>query len=153
MISRQNSCDDMSHTVPSLRSSFGSLYKNYDFHLNVLKMTGIVVLLSIMSATLAITSNLHVCKNETDCIRLVTASKPFNNTLCSYLKRYPLPDDYFVTVCAYHGDVRIDVRKFIHDQPTALGYFLNTRQWMYLKRLVPHIDKYISEARTVNSRN
>ena len=46
-------------------------------------MTGIIVLLSIISATLAITSNMHVCKrqNETDCIKLVTSDKPFNNTV------------------------------------------------------------------------
>lgn len=146
MVSRHNSCDNMAHTIPSLRSSFSSLYMNYDFRLDILKITGIIVLLSIMSATLAITRNLHVCKNETDCIRLVKADQPLNNTLCSYLKRYALPDDYFITVCSYQGDIRIDVRKFIQDQPTPLGYFLNTRQWMYLKRLIPHIDQAINQA-------
>ena len=165
MISRQHSveeADSISHcnTVPisfrnrSIRSSLSSLYKNYDFHLDILKLTGVVVLLSIMSATLAITSNLHVCKGEntTDCIKLTTqpVDLQFNSTLCSYMKQYQLPGGYYTTVCSYQGYIRIDVRKFINDRPTIQGFFVNTRQWNYLKRLKNSIDKSISEARAMN---
>ena len=64
MICRQNSVEeidnmDVSFKNSSIRSSLSSLYKNYDFHLDILKITGVIVLLSIMGATLAITSNLY----------------------------------------------------------------------------------------------
>ena len=64
MICRQNSVEeigsmDVSFKNSSIRSSLCSLYKNYDFHLDILKITGVIVLLSIMSVTLAITSNLY----------------------------------------------------------------------------------------------
>ena len=45
-----------------LKSSLSSVYKNYDFHWDIMNITGLLVLLIIMSATLAITNNLYVCE-------------------------------------------------------------------------------------------
>jgi len=53
-----------------LASSLSSLYKNYDIHLDIVKITGVLVLLSLMSATLAITNNLHVCESKKKFFRL-----------------------------------------------------------------------------------
>ena len=76
-----------------LTSSLSSLYKNYDIHMDIVKITGVLVLLSLMSVTLAITNNLHVCESKTnssDCIKLVTIpvtiNQQFNYTLCSFIR-------------------------------------------------------------------
>lgn len=61
-----------------LAFSLSSLYQNYDFHLDIVKLTAVLVLLSLMSVTLAITNNLHVYKslnNTSDCIKLTTACR------------------------------------------------------------------------------
>ena len=105
-----------------------------------------------MSATLAITSNLHACEkpqNISDCIRLTTTNteQHFNCSLCGHIKKYKLPEEYYVTICTYGTDIRIDVRKFINDRPTIPGFFLNTNQYRYFERLIPHIDKSIQSAR------
>ena len=159
MICRQNSVEeidnmDVSFKNYSIRSSLSSLYKNYDFHLDILKITGVIVLLSIMSVTLAITSNLYkvdTIKNVTDCIRLTaqTEDQQFNTTLCRYIKQYPLPENYFVTICSYQGEIRIDFLNFINNYPTIQGLYLNTRQWNYLKILTPHIEKCITHAQAL----
>ncbi len=133
----------------SLRSSASSLYRNYDFHLNVLKLTGVVVLLALMTATLALITN--PCTYSSDCIELKTSEVPMNTSLCSYAKQFPLPKDYIVTVCTYQERVRIDVRRFIGDRATILGYFLNTEQWNHLKQLIPKIDQAIREATNQNA--
>ena len=78
-----------------LASSLSSLYQNYDIHMDIVKITGVLVLLSLMSATLAITNTLHVCEsknNSSDCIKLVTIpvtiSQQFNSTLCNFMKQF-----------------------------------------------------------------
>ena len=118
-----------------------------------MKITGVLVLLSLMSATLAITNNLHVCQsrhNISDCIQLRTHSiddmNSFNSSLCDYIQQLDLPQQYRVTICRYQKEVRIDFRQFINEHPTIKGLYFNTRQWNYLKRLAPHIDKSISNA-------
>ena len=98
MMSRQNSTEetDSNHfnAIPitfrsdSIRSSLSSLYKNYDFHLDILKLTGVIVLVSMISATLAVINNVHVCARPhkmTDCIILSTASAypPLNSRVCN----------------------------------------------------------------------
>lgn len=136
-----------------LGSSLSSLYQNYDFHLDIVKITGVLVLLSLMSATLAITNNLHVCEsrqNVSDCIKITTKpydiDRQYNSSLCDYVRQFDLPQQYRATVCLYEKEVRIDFRLFMNGHPTIKGLYFNTRQWKYLKRLVPHIDKSISSA-------
>lgn len=137
----------MECTHASLRSSTSSLYRNYDFHFDIVKLTGVVVLLSLMTATLAMVTHVHTCEYNTDCIELTTSEAPtMNDSLCTYAQQFPLPKNYVVTVCTYQGEVRIDVRKFIGGRPTILGYFMNTEQWNHLKRLTPRIDNAIVNA-------
>lgn len=136
----------------SIRSSISSLCRNFDIHLDIVKFTGVVVLLSIMSATLTLTSNIYSSeksRNTTmiDCIRLPTIDSSHQLSLCSYIKQYSLPGDYYVTICTYQGYIRVDVRLFLEGKPTIKGFFLNTNQYRYFKRLTPHIDKAIELAR------
>lgn len=91
-----------------LASSLSSLYKNYDFHLDIVKITGVLVLLSLMSVTLAITNNLHVCESKnctSDCIKISTlqveTNQQFNSTLCSFTNQWSLPQEYRVSLCLY----------------------------------------------------
>ena len=113
-----------------LRSSLSSLYQNYYFHLDIVKITGVLVLLSLMSATLAITNILHVCQsrhNISDCIQLGTHSiddmNSFNSSLCDYIQQLDLPQQYHVTICRYQKEVRIDFRQFINEHPTSKGLY------------------------------
>ena len=62
------------------------------------------------------------------------------------LLQLDLPQQYRVTICRYQKEVRIDFRHFINEHPTIKRLYFNTRQWNYLKRLAPHIDKSISNA-------
>lgn len=84
-------------------------------------MTGIIVLLSLLSATLVMTNSVYEMErkhNGSDCIRLpgqtYDSNEQWNSTLCDYMKQFPLPEEYFITVCLYQKTVRIDFRKFIN---------------------------------------
>ncbi|CAG2236254.1 unnamed protein product [Mytilus edulis] len=152
---RDHSVAGITFRTSRLRSSLSSLYANYDFHLDMVKVMGVIVLLSVTSATLAVTNNLHVCKsykshNATDCIRLthhpVDSLRQYNSSICDFFQQFDLPQDYKATVCRYQREVRIDFRQFISGHPTIKGLYFNTRQWQYLKRLIPHIDKSITKA-------
>lgn len=136
----------MEHTHASLRSSVSSLYRNYDFHLDVMKLTGVVILLSLMTATLSLV--IHMDGGRTDPVELTKGKVILNASLCTYAEQFPLPQNFFVTVCTYQAEIRIDVRKFIGDTPTILGYFVNEKQWNHLKKLVPSIDQAVVNAKT-----
>lgn len=136
----------------SIRSSLSSIYQNYDFHFDIIKMTGIIVLLSLLSATLVMTNSVYEMErkhNGSHCIRLpgqtYDSNEQWNSTLCDYMKQFPLPEEYFITVCLYQKTVRIDFRKFINGKPTILGFYLKLNQWNYLKRLQKYIDLSIKE--------
>lgn len=140
--------------LASVRSGLSSIYRNYDFHLSLVKMTGSVVLLSLLSASLVLTNYMYQIekanvRNRSECI---TSQAPedtqtqSNNTLCSYLKPFQLPGEYFVTVCLYQKIVRLDFRKFLNGKPTIQGLYLDVNQWNYLKRLQNHIDTSIEFA-------
>lgn len=139
----------------SIRSSLSSIYRNYDFHFDLIKMTGLVVLLSLISATLVMTNSVYqmekVYNKSSDCNELLTkltydSNDQGNNTLCDYLKDFKLPEEYYVTVCRYQQVTNIDFRKFINGKPTIQGLYLNLRQWNYLKRLYKYIDMAIENA-------
>ncbi|OOZ35901.1 hypothetical protein BOW52_11060 [Solemya elarraichensis gill symbiont] len=130
----------------------------------VLKWTGVIVMISLLAATLGIFANLMkrdpVYKsdcinvqdhnvadvNETLCIEQ-TEIPDLNNSLCTYARQYALSNNYFVTVCRYHGIVRIDVRLFLNGIATIRGIFLNNKQWNSLWRLRSQINGDITEAR------
>ena len=142
----------------SIRSSMSSLYRNFDIHLDILKLTGVVVLLSIMSVTLALTSNIYSYEkrqNTTmiDCIKIEhsVTREQLNMSLCKYIKQYQLPGNYYVTICVYQSSIRVDVRLFHKGKPTIRGFFLNLNQYSYFKRLIPHIDKAVRLAREKKS--
>ena len=93
MFSRDNPQPLSSFT--SIRSSLSSIYRNYDFHLNLVKMTGIVVFHSIISATLILTNSVYEMEkvyNRSDCIQLTSPIQTFqsdeqwNKTVCDYMR-------------------------------------------------------------------
>ena len=153
---RTNTKDDVDGGTfghSSIGSSISSLYRNFDIHFEILKITGVIVLLSIMSVTLALTSNIYSSEKKqnttrTDSIKLanIDTIEQFNMSSCSYIKQYHLPGNYFVTICTYQSRIRVDVRLFLNGKPTIRGFFLNRNQYRYFKRLIPHINKAVKSA-------
>ena len=90
---RLNSLDDQAKRwrVGSVASSISELYHEYQMHINVLKLTGVIVLLSLTAASLGITSSVYKMDrmhwNSTDCIK-IQEQPNLNQTLCSTLSRF-----------------------------------------------------------------
>jgi hypothetical protein len=51
--------------------------------------------------------------NSTDCIK-IQEQPNLNQTLCSYIKSFRLPNEYYVTVCRYGNRTLIDIRQFLN---------------------------------------
>ena len=145
-----NSFDDLPgrFRVNTVASSLSNLYHQYDIHINVLKWTGIIVMMSLTAATLGITNNLYQLEkvhwNSTDCIK-IQEQPNFNQTLCSYIKPFRLPNEYYVTVCKYGNRTLIDIRQYLNQRPTIKGVSLSTRQWTYLMTIRHHITRAIPQ--------
>jgi hypothetical protein len=100
------------------------LQEQYGFHINILKWTGVVVLLALMTTTLALTSRHNVNNNVTDCLKIKSESHhEFNNTLCDFIKQFRLPENYYITVCLYQHSILI--RQFISGKATIKGLSLS----------------------------
>ena len=74
------------------------------------------------------------------------SSQETNKTLCSYLKSFPLSSDKKVSVCTYHGAVRIDIRRFLNDSATIQGIWLKEAEWSTLVKLLPYIQVSVTIA-------
>jgi hypothetical protein len=101
----------------SISSSISELFHQYHMHINVLKWTGVIVLLGLTTSTLGVSSNLfHMEKshwNESDRIR--NRGQPnFNQTLCLHIRLFRLPQEYYATgtVCKYGNRTILDIRQF-----------------------------------------
>jgi len=105
-----NTSMEFDHTVGS---SLSSLNEQCAMHIKILKLTGIVTLVSMVAVTLAITTNLYILehrRNGTD----LTIQSPVtvnNSSLCHFIKQFALPDHYFVTVCLSQNEIRLDIRQ------------------------------------------
>ena len=147
---RLNSLDDQAKRwrVGSVASSISELYHEYHMHINVLKWTGVIVLLSLTAASLGITSSVYKMDrmhwNSTDCIK-IQEQPNLNQTLCSYIKSFRLPSEYYVTVCRYGNRTLIDMRQFLHQKPTIKGVSLSVRQWTYMTAIRRHITSAIPQ--------
>lgn len=136
----------------SITSSLNSVYDQYERHINVLKWTGLIILLGLAGSTLGISSNLYQFEKShaygKDCIQIRNKVDVhnFNNTVCSYIKRFQLPAGYIATVCRQDGITVIDIRMFINNKPTIRGIPLSADQWKYLLSLKGHIDRAIQIA-------
>ena len=134
---RLNSLDDQAKPwrVGSVASSIPELYHEYHMHINVLKWTGVIVLLSLTAAALGITSSVYKMDrmqwNSTNCIKIQEQAN-LNQTLCSYIKSFRLPNEYYVTVCRYGSRTLIDIRQFLHQKRIIKGISLSVRQWIYM---------------------
>ena len=157
MFSRVNSVESQFDSNPSMESdhtvgsSLSSLYEQYAVHIKIIKLTGIVTLVSMVAVTLSITTNLYTLehrRNGTD----ITIQPPVtvnNSSLCHFIKQFALPDHYFVTVCPYQNEIRLYNRQFINGRPTIKGVYLTMKQFNFLERLLPHLLKEIINARNL----
>ena len=119
----------------SIVSGLSSLYDRYTIHINILKWTGVVVLLALTSTSIAVTSS--------------TARTSANDTLCSYVKHYDLTEQYKVTVCLYSQKVSIAIRKFVNGKAVANGILMKKVDWKYLQHLVPYVNSAVERAEIV----
>ena len=71
----------------------------------------------------------------------------YNNSVssCTAKRDDALPDEIYLTVCKTGG---VELRKFVHGQPTEIGVAVLLRQWNYLKRLIPYVDNTLHSLRT-----
>ncbi|OOZ35862.1 hypothetical protein BOW52_11090, partial [Solemya elarraichensis gill symbiont] len=141
----------MNADLTSSRNSFDEKFK---MHFTYIKVTAVVLLFAVNISALIFIA--HVVKppprSSTDCIKIESdvesnvSEVSVNDTLCTYVKQFPLPEHYRITVCLYRGRTRIDVRRFINDTATIKGVFLNIKQWKYMRSIIPRIDLSIADA-------
>lgn len=139
----------------SVVSNISSIYEKYTMHINIIKGIGVVVLLALMSTSLALTSGMiknSAHYNYTDCKKIKGAedykSSGINNISCGYLKQFDLPEQYKVTICTHQKQVWIGIRHFIGN--ITSGIFLNKRQWNYLLRIRSTINQALKRADNAN---
>lgn len=132
----------------SLASNISSMYEKYAKHLDVIKWTGVVVLVALMSSSLAVTSEMsrRVSNNQTDCKRISIDHTNrnmmmINNRTCRYFEQFDLPGNYKVTVCSIRKQVWVDVKHF-----KKCGIQFNPKQWKYWQRLEPNINSAMKRA-------
>jgi hypothetical protein len=89
--------------------------EGHSFNQNdLIKMTGIVILLSLLSTGVILTNSVYEMENvhnSSDCIQLSATKETsefqtWNDTLCNYMKPFKLAGEYYVTVCLYQKAVR-----------------------------------------------
>lgn len=135
----------------SIASTLSSLYDEYNIHINILKWTGVVVLLALMSTSIALTSSTtRPSRNNSDCRSISTTKNAWvddmNDTLCSYVKEYDLTEEYKVTVCLNDKKVTIAIRE---KKRNGEGIFMNKRDWNYLRNLMPYVTRAVKRAELV----
>lgn len=136
-------------SLPTLSNS-NSLYYIFNTQRRILKWTGTFLMLVMTAATLTITEmSFKTGVNlESDCIKLHHSEQVHttNHSLCDFIKQYEIPDTYYVTICLYQDEIVVDIRQFINGKETIKGVQMNTRQWKYIQRIIPYINKTIDEA-------
>ena len=71
------------------------------------------------------------------------------STLCTLRKNFFLEmSDKRVNVCTYQHRVRVDVRQFLNGFGTRKGIFLNTRELLSLRKLLPLIQDEVDRQTT-----
>lgn len=116
-------------------------------HLKLIKLVGVLFLISVSSVVPGIIILNDVKENQTD-ISDFKIDVQQNETACVFIKQYDIYQDTYVTVCNKYGVVLLDIRRFINNTATIIGIQLSERQWLRLKQVSPTIDRAISEART-----
>ncbi|CAC5369838.1 unnamed protein product [Mytilus coruscus] len=149
-MSRKNSLDQTDsfifHTSKnsmnrsSIAASLESLYENFNVHIHTLKWSGLVILLSMMLATLVVTTNIYSSVNLpshncSDCIQIKTCGP----NICKFVKQINLPHNYILSICEQFDEV--DIREFFRGKPTNNAVQLNIDQLRYIKRILPTILK------------
>ena len=66
---------------------------------------------------------------------------------CIHPPEFTLSEHYFVTVCLYQNDIRLDIGQFFNRKPTIKEVYLTMKQLDFFKKLLPHLHKEIINAR------
>ena len=114
------------------------------------------MLLGLTASTLGVSSNLfHMEKsywNESECIR-IHGQPNFNQTLCSHIRSFRLPQEYYATVCTYGNRTILDISQFLNLKPSIKGISLSITQWSYLLSIRQHITRAMYQLAVKNNPN
>ena len=101
-------------------------------------MSFIIILL--ITTTLTLTSKIYHLDEKNyptyDCIIMEYHNTGFNRTnenSCQNIRKYMIPDDYFLSICKKNQTIQIDIRQLIDDKPTENRILLIQRQWEYIQ--------------------
>ena len=110
-------------------------------HGNILKVAGTLLILSLLSATLGITTDIVKYRSINGTTQQKHLNKgnllTNNNTVCSYNK--PLPADAEVKLCKYPNGLYLDISQ--ETGTSKSGIRLNRQQFNDFKKLIPQLDK------------
>ena len=77
---------------------------------------------------------------------------PMTSSLCSLRKEFPLEmSNIRINVCTYQSRVRVDMRHFLNGYATTKGIFLNTRELLSIRQLLPEIQDEVDRQSTYGS--
>ena len=137
-LTRTLSMESMETDTRNTPSRTSSIYHN--FYRNLLKMTGILIIASLTSATIGLTVN---TTNPS-----TTSFQPLNKgnlqvernlTVCETIKTFNLSQDIHLTICRYGQSDPIYIKLTETDNHLQL----NRKQYEVLKQLTPEIDATI----------
>ena len=128
---------------PPMVNAVVRLSDKYKTHFNIMKLTGVVSMILILSASLGISvSNLKCDVPTKETVKynafyatLNTTDTALNFSSCDLLTSYDLPDDFVVSLCKRKMGIEVDLRRYTNKTPTLDGVTLNYRQWEYLYRI------------------
>lgn len=84
----------------SIASSLSDMYYHYEMHINMLKWTGVIVILILSATTLWITCGVYESsKQNTNMTDYIKIDQNFNQSLCSFIKHFSLPSEFVLTIC------------------------------------------------------
>ncbi|OOY63986.1 hypothetical protein BOW06_12760, partial [Solemya velum gill symbiont] len=83
------------------------------YHLNVVKWIAVGLFLITIVTPISIGLSMCRIKEPLDCEMKIEDTVNLNQTLCTYVKQYHLREGTYVTVCNHHGEISMDVRRFV----------------------------------------
>ena len=108
------------------------------------------IIITLITTTLTLTNKIYHLDEKNyptyDCIKMEYHNTGFNRTYensCENIKKYMIPDNYFLSICKKNKTIQRDIRPLIDEKPTENRILLSQRQWEYIQRLRQLINQHI----------
>lgn len=102
-------------------------------HMKIIKRIGVMIL--GYTTSICLVRILHM--GTITCIVRSGEHTSNNNSVCAVDHMFPLTEHVFISVCSDNKEVHL------HTDETTDGIQLSMRQWKYLKRTLPFVDKVL----------